>query len=111
MENIDFMGSDPRSEFRGCEKFGPSAVSPPEAPDFRSAPRGLADRPAIGAGADRPAQPELLGRAGLVAGGTEAADVGVIVAAALVERHDVVGDGGFPNDAPRGAVPAEWLCP
>ncbi len=32
------MGSNPRSEFRGCVNFGPSAVSPAEGPDFRAAP-------------------------------------------------------------------------
>lgn len=39
MENIDFIVSDPRSEFRGCVKFGPSAVSPAKGPDFRTSPR------------------------------------------------------------------------
>lgn len=38
MENIDLMAADPRFEFRGCEKFGPSAVSPAEGADFRPAP-------------------------------------------------------------------------
>lgn len=76
---------------------------------FDPPPGGSADRPAIGAGADGAAQPELLGRAGLVAGGAEAADVAVVVAAPLGERNDMVGHRGFPNDAPGGAVPAERL--
>ena len=39
------MGSDPRSEFRGCVKFGPGAVSPAKPPNFRTAP-GLVTRSA-----------------------------------------------------------------
>ena len=52
---------------------------------------------------------ELLGRAGLVAVGAEAADVTVLVAATLGERHDVVGHGGFADEAPGSAVLAERL--
>ncbi len=47
------MGSDPRSEFRGCVKFGPSAVSPAEGPDFRTAP-GPVTRSATRRGPRRP---------------------------------------------------------
>ena len=47
MENIDFMGSDPRSEFRGCVKFGPSAVSHPKPPDFAIPPHGSVTPSAI----------------------------------------------------------------
>lgn len=54
---------------------------------------------------------ELLGRAGLMAVGAEAADVAVLVAAALGERHDVVGHGGFADETPGSAVLAEWLSP
>jgi len=54
---------------------------------------------------------ELLGRAGLVAVGAEAADVAVLVAAALCERHDVVGHGGFADEVPGSAVLAERLSP
>ena len=54
---------------------------------------------------------ELLGGACLVAVGAEAADVGVVVAAALGERHDVVGHGGFADEAPGSAVLAERLSP
>ena len=68
-----------------------------------------AARPAIGAGADGPAKPELLGRACLMAVGAEAADVAVVVAATMGERHDVVGHCGFPNYASACAVPAEGL--
>jgi len=54
---------------------------------------------------------ELLGRAGLVAVGAEAADVAVLVAAALGKRHDVVGHGGFADEVPGSAVLAERLSP
>lgn len=54
---------------------------------------------------------ELLGRAGLVAVGAEAADVTVLVAAALGKRHDVVGHGGFADEVPGSAVLAERLSP
>ena len=102
----------PRSLTRGREKFGPSAVSAPEVPDFRPAPPGgSADRPALGAGTDRAAQPELLGRAIPVAVSAEAADVAVVIAAILGERKDVVGNCGLANNAPGGAVPAERFGP
>jgi hypothetical protein len=52
---------------------------------------------------------ELLGRSGLVAVGTEASDVAVVIAAALGERHDVVGHGGFADEASGSAVLAERL--
>ena len=52
------MGSDPRSEFRGCVKFGPSAVSPAKPPDFRTAP-GLVTRSAT---RRSPRQPSCAGR-------------------------------------------------
>ena len=52
---------------------------------------------------------KLLGRAGLMAVGAEAADVAVLVAAALGERHDVVGHGGFADETPGSAVLAERL--
>jgi hypothetical protein len=54
---------------------------------------------------------ELLGRAGLMAVGTETADVAVLVATALGERHDVVGHGGFADETPGSAVLAERLSP
>ena len=54
---------------------------------------------------------ELFGRAGLMAVGTETADVAVLVAAALGERHDVVGHGGFADETPGSAVLAERLSP
>jgi hypothetical protein len=52
---------------------------------------------------------ELLGRACPVAVGAKAADVAVLVAAAMGERHNVVGHCGFANNALGGAVPAERL--
>lgn len=83
MENIDFMRSDPRSEFRGCEKFGPSAVSPAGGPDFRTAPPAWSpDRPPVGAHGDRPALAELFGSPLGVAVGAKAADIAVLVRSA-----------------------------
>ncbi len=54
---------------------------------------------------------ELLGRASLVAVGAEAADVAVLVAAALSERHDVIGHDGFADETPGSAILAERLGP
>ncbi len=65
--------------------------------------------PAVRTGGDRPAMTELLGRAGPVAVGAEAADVAVLVRATLGQRHDVVGNGGFADEAPGSAIPAERL--
>lgn len=47
MGNIDFLRSDPRSEFRGCEKFGPSAVSAPQVLDYARPPHGSVTPSAI----------------------------------------------------------------
>ena len=104
----DFLDFDPRSLTRGCVFFGPCAVTTLKSLDFYLPPgvRSPAG-PAIRAGADGPAKPELLGRACLVAVGAEAADIAVIVGATLGQRHDVVGHRGFPNDASACAVPAE----
>ncbi len=63
--------------------------------------------PAIRAGRNRPAMTELLGRAGLMAVGTEAADVAVLVRATVGQRHDVVGHGGLPYPTLRSTVPAK----
>lgn len=52
---------------------------------------------------------ELLGRAGPMAVGAKAADVAVLVRATLGQRHDVVGNGGFADEAPGSAIPAERL--
>ena len=105
--NSWLLKNDPRSLTRGREKFGPCAVSTPQGPEFRPAPRGSADGPAVRTGRNRSAMTELLGRAGLVAVSAETADVAVIVAATLGERHDVVGHGGLPYSTLRSAVPAE----
>ena len=68
-------------------KFGPGAVTTLISLDF-SPPPGVrsAARPAIGAGADRPAEPELLGRACLVAVGAQISRVRVTVIAAQRQR-------------------------
>ena len=50
---------------------------------------------------------ELLGRAGLVAVGAQAADIAFLIRTAAAQRHDVVRDCGFANDASASAVPAE----
>jgi hypothetical protein len=52
---------------------------------------------------------ELLGRACLVAVGAQAADVAVIVRAALNERHDVVRYAGLSDGTLGSAVSAERL--
>ncbi len=54
---------------------------------------------------------ELLGGANPVTVSTKAADVGVIVAAILAQRDDVVGHRGCPDEALGSTVPAEWLGP
>ena len=81
----------------------------PRPQTFDPPPGGSADRPAIRASADRPAQAELFGSPSGMAFGAEAADVAVVIAAALGERDDMVGHRGCPNNAPGGAVPAERL--
>ncbi len=52
---------------------------------------------------------ELLGRAGLVAVGAEAADVAIVVRAIVGQLHDVVGHGGLQYPTLRRTVPAERL--
>ena len=54
---------------------------------------------------------ELLGRAGQMAVGAEAADVAVLVRPTVGQRHDVVGHGGLLYPTLRSAVLAEWLSP
>jgi hypothetical protein len=53
--------------------------------------------------------PELLGRPDLVAWLAQTSDVGVVVAAALAERLDMIGHGGGGDDTLVGAVTAEGL--
>ena len=110
MENIDFMEADPRSEFRGCEKFGPGAVSPAEGPDFARPPMGRSlRRPSVRPYPDLPAQPELFGSLLGVALGAEAADVAVLVRSATGQRHDVVRYGRLADNPGGGAIATEGL--
>jgi hypothetical protein len=112
MENIDFMGSDPRSEFRGCEKFGPSAVSHPKPPDFAIPPMGRSlRRPSVRPYPDLMAQPELLGSPLRMALGAKAADVAVLVRSATGQRNDVIRYGRLADNPDRSAITAEGFRP
>lgn len=92
-------------------KFGPSAVSPAEVPDFRAAPPPAcsADRPTVGTHGNRPASAELFGSPLGMAFGTEAADVAVLVRSAMGQRHNVVRYGRLANNPGGCAVAAERL--
>ena len=52
---------------------------------------------------------ELLGRAGLMAVGAEAADVAVFVRSAVGKRHDVVRHSRLAHYPGAGTIPAEGL--
>lgn len=68
------------------------------------------DRPAIRACADGPTKPELLGSACPVAVSTQAANVAVVVAATLGERHDVVRYGRLSDYPGAGTIATEGFC-
>ena len=53
---------------------------------------------------------ELLGRAGLMAVGAEAADVAVFVRSAMAQRDDVIRCGRLADNPGGGAIAAEGLC-
>ena len=72
---------------------------------------GSADRPPVGAHGNRPALAELFGSPLRMALGAEAADVAVLVAAALGERHDVVRHGRLADNPGGGAIAAEGFRP
>lgn len=102
----------PRSLTRGREKFGPSAVSRPKAPDFRSAPlTPSSERPPVGANASRPALAKLLGSPLGMALGTEAADVAVPVRTAMGQGYNVIRYGRLADDPVGGTITTEWFCP
>ena len=82
---------------------------PPKPQTFAPPPAWSTDRPPVGSHGDRPALAELFGSPLGVALGAKAADVAVLVAAAMGERHDVVRHRGFANDALGSAVAAERL--
>lgn len=112
MENIDFMEADPRSEFRGCEKFGPGAVSRLKPPDFAIPPMGRSpDRPPVGSDPHLSAQPELFRSPSDMAFGAKTADVAVLVRSAMSQRHDVVRDGRLADNPDRSAITAEGFRP
>ena len=112
MENIDFMGSDPRSEFRGCVKFGPSAVSRLQGPDFARPPLGRSpDRPPVGSDPHLSAQPELFRSPSDMAFGAQASDIAVLVRTSMGERDDVVRHGRLADNPGGGAITAEGFGP
>ena len=112
MELMNFLDFDPRLLTRGCVKFGPSAVSPAKATDFRPAPPAWSpDRPTVRAHGNRPALAELFGSPLRMALGAEAADVAVLVRSAMGQRHDVVRHGRLADNPGGGAIAAEGFRP